>query len=82
MDRSIQHEQPTVNARKIATAAVEALGPNDLGALVSTSGGVPQNLTSDRARLLKAINQRDWATDSETFPWTLDSTLSDGRCSV
>jgi VWFA-related protein len=69
-----------VTARKIATAAVEALGPNDLAALVSTSGGVPQNLTTDHARLIKAISQRDWATDSELFPWTLDSTLSDGRC--
>jgi VWFA-related protein len=86
MDRSIPREQPMVTARKIAIAAVEALGPNDLGALISTSGGVPQNLTNDRDRLMKAINQRDWATDSDEFPWRMvtttevDSALNDGRC--
>jgi VWFA-related protein len=86
MDRSIPHEQPTVTARKIATGAVEALGPHDMGALVSTSGGVPQLLTADRARLIEAINRRDWSTDSDVFPWrliatnTADSALSDGRC--
>jgi VWFA-related protein len=85
MDRSIPHEQPTVAARKIATAAIEALGPQDLGALVSTSGGVPQNLTADRTRLLKALNQRDWSTDSDAFPWNqnpedVNSALGDGRC--
>jgi VWFA-related protein len=80
MDRSIQHDQPAVAARKIATAAVESLGPHDLGALVSTSGGVPQNLTADRTRLITAINHPDWSTDSDVNPWTPDSTLSDGRC--
>jgi VWFA-related protein len=55
MDRSIPTGEPTVTARRIATTAVEALGPNDVAAVVSTSGGVPQNLTSDRARLIAAI---------------------------
>ena len=85
MDRSIPTGQATLVARKIATAAVEALGPHDLAALVSTSGAVPQNLTSDRARLIRAINERrDWSTglskeqkDVITIP---DDPLSDGRC--
>lgn len=83
MDRSIPPEQPTIAARRIATAAVEALGPNDLAALVSTSGGVPQNLTTNRARLIEAINQRDWSTDltkeQEAHVGKQDP-LSDGRC--
>jgi VWFA-related protein len=85
MDRSIPTGQPTLLARKIATAAVEALGPHDLAALVSTSGAVPQNLTADRTRLIQAINEkRDWSTghskeliDVMTIP---DDPLSDGRC--
>jgi VWFA-related protein len=48
-------------ARKVATAAVDALGPADLAAVVFTSpssnAGIPQNFTSDRARLLAAINR-------------------------
>jgi VWFA-related protein len=85
MDRSIPTGQPTVAARQIATAAVESLGPNDLAALVSTSGGVPQNFTSDRARLIDAIDQRDWSTrpspEQEAIP-TLGKydPLADGRC--
>lgn len=80
MDRSIPHEAPTLTARRIATSVVDSLGPGDLAALVSTSGGEPQNFTSDRARLVRSINQRDWATGSDENPWTLDSSLSDGRC--
>src|SRR5438477_6502896 len=52
MDRSIPFGAPVTAARQIATAAVNALGPHDLAALLSTSGGVPQNLTADRGRLL------------------------------
>ncbi len=59
MDRSVPVEQPTQVAKRIATAAVEALGPNDLAAVVSTSNGAVQNLTSDRTRLLRAINFGD-----------------------
>ena len=62
MDRSIPPEQPTQVARKIATAAIDALGPSDLAAVVSTSNGAVQNLTSDRTRLLKAINTGDPST--------------------
>jgi VWFA-related protein len=83
MDRSIGPEQPTLAARSIATAAVKALGPHDLAAVTSTSGGVPQNLTADRARLIAAITQRDWSTgiskEMEAIVGKQDP-LSDGRC--
>jgi VWFA-related protein len=53
-----------VLAKRIATAAVNALGPDDLGAVVFSSGfgnaGTPQNFTADRSRLLASIN-RPWA---------------------
>ena len=65
MDRSIPVHQPTVVARKIAAAAVEALGPHDLAAVVSTSNGAVQNLTADSRptrRLLRAINHGDPST--------------------
>jgi VWFA-related protein len=64
MDRSIPAGQPTLAARQIALAAIDALGPGDLGAVVSTSGaGAVQNLTSDRARLMAVVNDpgRDWS---------------------
>ncbi|MEP6918357.1 MAG: hypothetical protein ABJC89_22105, partial [Acidobacteriota bacterium] len=84
MDRSINFGQGVVMARKIATAAVDALGPGDLAAVISTSGGVPQNLTADRTRLIAAINQKDWSTDGtdpdDNPPFTLRSPLQDGRC--
>jgi VWFA-related protein len=83
MDRSIPVQQPTIVARRIATAAVEALGPHDLAAVVSTSNGAVQNLTADRARLLRAINHGDPSTGSspeqEVIMGKLDP-LSDPRC--
>src|SRR5262249_20657824 len=86
MDRSIPPGQPTMVARRVATAAVEALGPGDLAALVSTSGGAPQNLTVDRARLIRAINdpRRDWGTAHSRAQQEImvipDDPLSDPRC--
>src|SRR5882672_882551 len=48
-------------AKRIAVAAVDQLGPDDLAAVVFSSAfgntGFPQNFTADRARLLAAINQ-------------------------
>jgi hypothetical protein len=48
-------------AKRIAVAAVDQLGPNDLAAVVFTSAfanaGHPQNFTADRARLLAVIDQ-------------------------
>ena len=87
LDRTIPLEQPTVVARKIASAAVEALGPHDLAAVVSTSNGAVQNLTADRTRLLRVINSGDPSTGMSQLateimnkgPVGLDP-LSDGRC--
>lgn len=64
MDRTIPIEQPTLTARKIALAAVDALGPHDLAAVVSTGNNAVQtravqNLTADRARLRAAIEAGD-----------------------
>jgi VWFA-related protein len=80
MDRSIPYLGGSALAERIAIAAVNEMGPSDLGALISTSGAyTPQNFTADRARLIKAIQQRDWSTESSTFPWSLDEG-GDGRC--
>jgi VWFA-related protein len=90
MDRSIPFGAPTFTARRVAAAAVAALGPNDLAAVVSTSGGVPENLSSNRDRLLRAINQRDWSTDISDEAKGVEAgvgldpaifnRLTDGRC--
>jgi VWFA-related protein len=80
MDRSIPYMGISVEAQKIAIAAVDQLGPYDLAALVSTSGVYkPQTFTSDRSRLVKAIMQRDWSTESTIFPWRIDGG-DDPRC--
>lgn len=90
MDRTIPTGQPVLAASKIATEAINALGPSDLAAIVTTGGNVPQTLTADRARLLKAVNQGDWSTGPspeqkeilaryDPFGGKYDS-LSDGRC--
>jgi VWFA-related protein len=67
MDRSIPPGDPVVKARKIANAAVDALGPSDLAAIVSTSNnavqsGLVQSLTSDRSRLKRTIDGGDPST--------------------
>jgi VWFA-related protein len=50
-----------VRARRIATAAIDALGPNDLGGVVFShgfkNGGIRQNFTSDKGTLLDAISR-------------------------
>jgi VWFA-related protein len=88
MDRTIPVQQPTIVARRIATAAVDELGPSDLAAVVSTASGAVhsgaiQNLTSDRTRLLRAINHGDPSTgispEQEVIMGKLDP-LQDGRC--
>jgi len=60
MDRTIPMEQPTVAARKIAHAIVDALGPNDVATVVRTGNfsgeGFQQGFTADRARLCRAID--------------------------
>lgn len=85
MDRTIPTGQPVLAAKKIATAAIDALGPSDLAAIVTTGGNVPQTLTADRARLLRAVNQGDWSTiispEQQEIPTVGKyDPLSDGRC--
>jgi len=83
MDRTIALGQPSLAAKQIATAAVDALGPSDLAAIVTTGGNVPQTLTADRARLLRAIDQGDWTTiispEQQEIVGKYDP-FSDGRC--
>jgi len=90
IDRSIPVHEPTAVAKRVAAAAVEALGPHDLAAVVSTRNnavqdGSVQNFTADRARLLRAINHSDPSTgisrEAESFPTTgkLDP-MQDGQC--
>jgi VWFA-related protein len=88
MDRSIPLHEPTFVARRIATAAVESLGPHDLAAVVSTSNGAVQSLTADRTRLLRAIDAGDPSTgmtkealEIMNMPPAVPlNPLSDGRC--
>jgi VWFA-related protein len=91
MDRTIPVGMPTLTAREVAIAAVNELGPGDMAALISTSGGVPQNFTSDRGRLLRAINQRDWSSGPSGEVQQIEAgihqgfegvftPLTDGRC--
>ena len=92
LDRSIGPEQPTVVARRVAMAVVGQLGPHDLASVVSTSNGAVQMLTSDPARLARAINASGLSTDVtvdtrlieeerlRSMGLPLNSALSDGRC--
>ena len=56
MDRTIR-PQMQIMGRRIAEAAVNALGPGDLAAVIYSGPGVPQNFTADRSLLLAAINR-------------------------
>jgi VWFA-related protein len=88
MDRSIPPDRPMFIARQIADAAVDALAPGDLAAIVTTGGGVPQNFTSDRARLHKTIADSDWSQalsqaqmdDPILAMLGMNDPLGDGRC--
>src|SRR5215831_1597321 len=88
MDRSIPPERPMLIARQVADAAVDAMAPGDLAAIVTSGGGVPQNLTSDRVRLHKAIAASDWSQmlsqaqkdDPIIASLGLDKPEGDGRC--
>ena len=60
MDRSILAGPQTVTARSIARAAVDALGPGDMAAVVRNSGfrldGKVHGFTSDKTRLRAAVD--------------------------
>jgi VWFA-related protein len=59
MDRSIPIEGPTITARNIALAAVDALGPDDMAAVVRSSRfsaeGFNQGFTADKGRLRASV---------------------------
>jgi VWFA-related protein len=56
LDRTIRPQlQPM--GRRVAEAAIDALGPGDLAAVVYSGPGVPQNFTADRSLLRAAINR-------------------------
>ena len=91
LDRTIPLGQPTITAKRIATTVINQLGPGDLGAVVSTSNGAVQNLTSDRSRLLRTLEESDLSTDISEEAKEIEaaifaltgrnwSTLNDGRC--
>jgi VWFA-related protein len=91
LDRTIPLGEPTITARRIAGAAIDQLGSGDLAAVVSTSNGAVQNLTTDRARLRRAISESDLSSDISDEAKGIEaavfgltgrswSTLNDGRC--
>ena len=58
MDRSTPSGQPMQAARAVVNAAIDRLGPADLGAVVFTATGLlkySQGITADRARLHAAV---------------------------
>jgi VWFA-related protein len=61
MDHTIPAGPATITARAIADAAVDALGPNDLGAVVRNTGfaddGGQQDFTADKSRLHGLLKQ-------------------------
>jgi VWFA-related protein len=56
LDRSIALGD-VPNARRVAEEALNQLRPADLAAVVYTEYGIPQNFTSDRRRLLAAVQR-------------------------
>ena len=91
LDRTIPLGEPTITAKRIAATVINQLGPGDLGAVVSTSNGAVQNLTSDRSRLLRTLEESDLSTDISEEAKEIEaaifaltgrswSTMNDGRC--
>jgi VWFA-related protein len=75
MDGTIPDGQPTIAAKQIAHAAVDELGTGDLAAVVRSTvfgnNGLSQGFTSDRSRLIEAI-------DSPFMGTTEPPTMADG----
>ena len=72
MDRTIPDGYATMSARNIAKAAVNELGPGDLAAVVFTGNARSQDFTTDRSRLLAAIdgsNPAEELSDSIAERW-------------
>ena len=89
LDRSIPVHEAVTTAKKIAREAVESMGPNNVGAVVSTANHAVQdasvqNLTADRTRLLRTIEAASPAvgispTAAATLMGPLDP-LVDAQC--
>jgi VWFA-related protein len=79
MDGTIPDGQPTIAAKQIAHAAVDELGPGDLAAVVRSTifgnNGLSQGFTSDRSRLIDAIDSPFMGTTTppEMTPVGLES---------
>ena len=67
-DHTIQPGAEAVLARTIGAAAVDALGPGDLGAVVFSVRGKSQNLTSDKGRLHSAVESFNMGLPDDGSP--------------
>jgi VWFA-related protein len=57
-------DPPGITALRVTAAqVVDSLGPGDLAAVVHTFYGVPQNFTTDKARLKRAIDNTAFGTN-------------------
>jgi VWFA-related protein len=81
LDRSVPFGWPTFAARRIARAAVNALGPANPAAVIHTGVGLPQEFTNDRRRLLAAIDAPGVGlTLAQPDPLTLQPEFQTGEC--
>ena len=84
MDRTIPAGPPTLTARAIARSAVDALGPDDVAAVVRSGfarEGVSQGLTTDKARL-RAVIDAPAAVGGAGSEWVSHFPLKPGRYEV
>jgi VWFA-related protein len=81
LDRSIPFGWPTFAARRIARAAVDALGPGDRAAVLHTGVGRAQEFTKDRHRLMAAIEAPGVGlTLAQADPLSLQPEFETGEC--
>jgi VWFA-related protein len=80
LDRSTPGGQPMLTARAVANAAIDHLGPADLGAVVFTAAGFlkySQGITADRARLHAAVAEAlGGAVQEPPLPATLADSVA------
>jgi VWFA-related protein len=83
LDRTIGLGDEAIRARRVGAAAIEQLAPGDLAAVVYTvNRAKPQNFTSDRARLLKAIESHAHGTEMELAPGLAPTTSGACYCGL